>query len=61
MSKPLFASWTFWFGLLQVGLGVVGLLGGLMDQQAAFTLIITGFGAIGLRLKTNGPVSGIIS
>lgn len=61
MSKPLIASWTFWFGLLQLGLGVVGLLGGQLDQQAALALIITGFGAIGLRVKTGQPVSGIFS
>lgn len=57
--KALVSSWTFWFGLLQVLLGGVGLVSGLMDQQTSFALIITGMGAIGLRLKTEAPIGAI--
>jgi len=57
MSKNILTSWTFWFGLLQVALGAVGLVSGLMDSAQAYTLIMTGAGAIGLRIKTSGPVS----
>lgn len=60
MSKTLITSWTFWFGLCQIALGVVGMVSGLLDQQAAFTLIVTGFGSIGLRLKTTQPVGGFM-
>lgn len=59
--KALIASWTFWFGLLQVLLGAVGWLSGLMQTTEALTLVTTGIGTIGLRVKTTQPVSGIIS
>ena len=57
MAKSLFKSWTFWFGAIQIALGGVGLVSGLMNQEAAFALIATGFGSIGLRMKTTQPVS----
>lgn len=57
MPKSIFASWTFWFGFLQIALGVVGLLSGLMDQAASFSLIVTGVGSIGFRIKTTQPVT----
>lgn len=60
-AKPLIASWTFWFGLAQIATGAFGLLSGVLDQTAAFALIVTGLGSIGLRLKTDQPVSGFIS
>lgn len=54
--KNIFASWTIWFGLLQVALGAVGMFSGLMGNSEAMTLITTGIGTIGLRLKTSQPV-----
>lgn len=57
MKKSIFSSWTFWFGLLQVMLGVIGLLSGLMDSQAAQALIVTGVGTVGFRIKTTTGVS----
>lgn len=48
---------TFWFGALQMLLGGLGLVSGLMEQGQAITLITTGVGTIGLRLKTDGPVT----
>jgi hypothetical protein len=58
--KGLLQSKTFWFGFLQVVLGVYALITGQMDSQAAFSLIVTGFGTIGLRLKTTMPVAGLV-
>jgi len=54
--KNIFASWTIWFGLLQLALGLVGLFSGLMSSGEAMTLITTGIGTIGLRIKTSQPV-----
>lgn len=48
---------TFWFGALQMLLGGLGLVSGLMEQGQAITLITTGVGTISLRLKTDGPVT----
>ncbi len=48
---------TFWFGALQVLLGGLGLMSKLMDEGQAFTLITTGITTVGLRLKTDGPVT----
>lgn len=56
-SKSIFASWTIWFAILQILLGIVGYLSGLADQAASFTLIVTGLGTFGLRLKTTQPVN----
>lgn len=56
MTKSIFASWTFWFGLLQLALGGVGFISGQLDQTAAFALVVTGAGSIGLRIKTTQPV-----
>lgn len=57
--KALVSSWTFWFGLLQILLGVVGLISGLLDQTASWALISTGVTSIGLRLKTTAPIGSI--
>ena len=56
MKKSIFASWTIWFGILQVLLGGVGLFSGNIGQTESFTLITTGLGTIGLRIKTVKPV-----
>ena len=56
MKKSVFASWTIWFGILQLLLGGVGLFGGLMDHAESLTLITTGLGTIGLRIKTSQPI-----
>lgn len=55
-KKSIFASWTIWFGILQVLLGGVGLFSGSLGQAEALTLITTGMGTIGLRFKTSQPV-----
>lgn len=60
-GKVLVASWTFWFGALQILTAIVGFLGGFTDPMAAYTLVITGLGTIGLRLKTSAPITGIVS
>lgn len=57
MPKNIFTSWTFYFGLLQIALGVVGSISGLADNGESWTLVITGLASIGFRLKTNGPVT----
>lgn len=57
MEKSILKSWTFWFGLVQVVYGGVGFLAGQIDGQSAMTLVITGLGTIGLRLKTTVPVT----
>ena len=57
MPKSILQSWTIWFGLLQIALGVVGLVSGLAEPEASKALILTGVGTIGLRLKTTQPVS----
>ena len=56
MKKSIFASWTIWFDILQVLLGGVGLFSGNIGQTESFTLITTGLGTIGLRIKTVKPV-----
>lgn len=56
MTKSIFASWTIWFGILQIALGGVGLISGLMEQAEAFTLMITGLGTVGFRFKTTQPL-----
>lgn len=56
-TKSIFTSMTFWFGALQVLLGGLGLVSGLMEQGQAMTLIMTGVGTIGLRIKTESPVT----
>lgn len=55
-KKNIFKSWTIWFGLLQLLLGVVGLVSGLISNAEAMTLITTGMGTIGFRIKTNKSV-----
>lgn len=57
VSKSIFASLTFWFGVGQIVYAGLGLLLGQMDQAQAASLLITGVGTIGLRLKTTQPVS----
>lgn len=59
-TKTLVQSWTFWFGVAQILCAGFGFLSGGMDQNAALTLLSTGIGTIGLRLKTSAPVSGIV-
>lgn len=58
--KALISSWTFWFGAAQILLGAIGFFSGLMDQQTAGALVITGVGSIGFRLKTSQPVGSIL-
>ena len=56
-NKPIWYSTTFWFGALQVLLGILGLISGKMDAQAAQAIIITGIGTIGFRVKTNTGIT----
>jgi Na+/phosphate symporter len=55
-TKSIFRSWTIWFGILQLLLGTVGLVSGLMQSSEALTLITTGLGTVGLRFKTAQPI-----
>lgn len=55
--KSIFKSKTFWFGVLQIVFGGIGLYTGWIDQQLAWGLVTTGCASIGLRFKTNTPVS----
>lgn len=57
IAKSIFTSKTFWFGVLQIAFGGVGYFTGWIDPAAASALVITGFGTIGLRIKTSQPVS----
>jgi hypothetical protein len=57
MTKSIFASWTFWFGVAQIVVAGLGFLSGNMGQSQALTLAVTGFGTIGFRIKTTQPVS----
>lgn len=57
MTKSIFVSYTFWFGFLQLALGVVGFISGMLSTNEAFGLIVTGAGTIGLRIKTDKPVT----
>lgn len=54
--KPIFSSWTVWFGICQIALGVVGYFSGMMGQTECWTLISTGAGTIGFRFKTDKPI-----
>jgi len=56
MKKSVLASWTIWFGALQVLLGAVGMFSGLMDPAESITLLTTGLATIGLRVKTSQPI-----
>ncbi len=56
-TKPIWESSTFWFGALQILLGLVGLISGHMDTTAAYALITTGVGTVGFRFKSDTPVS----
>lgn len=57
MTKNILESWTFWYGFAQMLLGGLGLVSGLMDHTQALTLVITGIGTIGFRLKTTTPIN----
>lgn len=56
MTKNIFKSWTIWFGILQILLGTVGLLSGLMSSAEAMGFITTGCSTIGLRFKTTQSI-----
>lgn len=56
-KKLILSSWTFWFGIAQIATGVFGAIAKSIDQQTAWTLIVTGLGTVGFRFKTDGPVS----
>lgn len=56
-TKFILQSWTFWFGIAQILAGGLGFLSHNLDQHAALTLIVTGLGTIGFRIKTDSPVS----
>jgi hypothetical protein len=54
--KNILSSWTIWFGILQIALGAIGWVSGLMQSTEALTLITTGATSIGLRFKTTQPI-----
>lgn len=45
-----------WFGIGQLIVGIVGGLIGVIEADQAWTLVVTGFGTIGLRFKTTSPI-----
>jgi len=55
-KKNIFKSWTIWFGLLQILLGGVGMMSGLMGSSESLGLITLGMTTVGLRVKTDKPV-----
>ena len=55
-TKSIFSSWTIWFGLAQLALGIIGWISGLMENTEALTLITTGIRTIGFRFKTKEPI-----
>lgn len=57
--KPLFASKTFWFGIIQIAIGAVGFFSGALDPQLSLGLLVTGLGTIGFRVPTSQPIGGI--
>lgn len=50
-------SWTIWFGIAQIAVGLFGALSKNLDQAAAYTMIVTGLGTIGFRFKTDNAVT----
>ena len=56
MKKSIFVSWTMWFGVLQILLGGVGMMSGLMSSSESMGLIMLGMTSVGLRIKTTKPV-----
>lgn len=54
-------SWTFWFGVAQVVTAVFGAFSHNLDSQAAMSLLVTGLGTIGLRFKTQVPITFSLS
>lgn len=58
--KSLVESGTFWFGLAQIIFGAVGLITQKLEYQTAATLIMTGLGTIGFRLKTSAPIGSVL-
>ena len=54
--KSFFSSWSIWFGIIQIVYGGAGLLSGLLESNTAMTIITTGIGTIGLRIKTTQPL-----
>jgi hypothetical protein len=60
-TKALIASSTFWFGLVQIIMGVAGFFTGILDQQLSMGLIVTGLGTIGFRLPTKTAIGGVFS
>ena len=57
MNKHFLLSKTVWFGIAQIAFGSIGFFTGWMDQQAAGTLVVTGFGTIGFRFNASTPIS----
>lgn len=57
MIKSIFASKTFWVGVLEIAFGGVGFLFHWLDQQTAWALVVSGLAAVGLRFNTSQPVS----
>lgn len=56
MTKSIFASYTIWFGLLQMAYSIVGGLSGSLDSGTVQALFTSGLGTVLLRLKTREPI-----
>lgn len=57
MVKSIFVSKTFWVGILEIVFGLVGYFMNWIPQDMAWTLVVTGAAAVGLRFNTSVPVS----
>lgn len=57
--KSLIESTTFWFGFVQIVLGIFGYALGILDPTTSSTLVITGFGTIGFRLGVTQQIGSV--
>ena len=61
MEKKFFESKLFWLGVIQIAIGVLGLLGPFLEvgnfSPEAFVPLVSGFLTIVLRFLTVEPIS----
>jgi hypothetical protein len=54
--KEFYKSKTIWFGILQIVFAGVGFVFKFIEADVAYTLFLTGAGAIGFRLNTTKAI-----